>query len=365
MKTLTALCLSVSTGIAFGQVPDESQGLVDAYVADDATANEPYRHTQWEIRYPDYEEFNPYAVRTTTKLPQPEFLITEPMEDRVRQELTEDLQILDSLLSRAISGATGALGFYRQALGVSVDVSPEPRILYIQEFGVVFTYTVNIPVAHQEDKENSAAKATQERETDWQRTRRLLFSPRVSVSRVPEGIYFQSRHVPYSADQVEAIRQQVQTALENVKEIRHWNQSPEDPFDDESAGESRVVVILKSGIDNSVMTFRTTKSAWEGQHPEKAVTVKQFFEVRHANVPRSSSFAPKAVTPYPAQRNKDQYFTPPPQQKPTPHPLPPGARPSATFRESDASTTPVKSPVRTPDQAPAPQADGVSEDVSQ
>ena len=301
------------------------------------------------------------------RLPQPEFILTERLDDNARSQLVEDLQVMDNLLTRAIVGSAGPEGLYRQALGVTVAVEPsqDSRIRYIQDYGVIFTYHVGIPVAEQSTQNTAKTTTPAEAETEWERTRRLLFKPQPVRpasgavygsygSEGPDGggygsggyadIDIQVQAAPYNSDVVSSIREGVKDALKNVVQIRaldgkpdqstegYTTALPDNSFDIMPGGmpprfNPRIVVILLSQVDSSTMTFSTTQEAWKNDDTDKAVTVQQFFNARPKSTaisrtinwsPSGSGYGPYAPGGTPQGFSNPQPLTDPQPFQPVP-----------------------------------------------
>ena len=307
------------------------------------------------------------------RLPQPEFILTERLDDNARSQLVEDLQVMDNLLTRAIVGSAGPEGLYRQALGVTVAVEPsqDSRIRYIQDYGVIFTYHVGIPVAEQSTQNTAKTTTPAKAETEWERTRRLLFQPPAVQpasgavyggygAEGPDGSGFGSGgyasgeyadidiHVqaaPYNSDVVSSIHEGVKDALKNVVQIRALDGKPDvdvetnpgNLFHDDSIVpispggmpprfNPRIVVILLSQVDSSTMTFSTTQDAWKKDDTDKAVAVQQFFNARPKSTaisrtinwsPAASGYGPYNLPATPQGLNEPRSLSGPQPYQPT------------------------------------------------
>lgn len=328
-----------------------------------------YRAPQPNTPGTAYPATSPYAPHVTaphvsysSQLSQPDFILMRPLDSEIRRQLTEDLQILDNLLTRAVAGATGPEGLYRQALGVRVALAPDSdsRIRYIQNYGAIFTYHVNIPVAEQKPQETARTATPRKPETEWERTRRLLFNPRPVQALTAHGttdgssgfedVQIFAQTAPYNADVVSSVREGVKDALKNVTQIRCLGGTVPDPgLDVFSPGESSgytVVVILKSQADGSVMTFATNREAWEGDKPEDAVKVHQFFAPKPTGPPAGYIKIEKYV-PVPDASGFPGQWQPIPVEDPMAGPQPFSPSPSGTNPFAPRTIDPTE-PIQNP-----------------
>jgi hypothetical protein len=227
----------------------------------------------------------------------PQLILTAPLDKSAQRELTEDLQVMDNLLMRALGGDSLPTNPYTRVLGVLVNSRHDSRsrVQFIQGVGVVFRYEVGVAVAP--SAATSVADDQEEsEESDWEVARRQLFTPSPSfVGRLTASPANAVPVPPYNADLIKALRERVNQALRNVGRIRHLGgQQDADPFGG-AAGDGRVIVVTECGRDGSVMTFSTTQSAIEqadDSKPGAAVVVYQYRQSARSTLRTPNLYGP-------------------------------------------------------------------------
>ena len=192
-------------------------------------------------------------------------------------------------------------GMYRQALGIPVSLAPadESRIRFVEGFGVIFTYSISIPLARKEEQSQQTPQQTAQVESDWDRTRRRLFRPRAQPggmlgmmggAGIPAGTYdwasagmamgIAGVAAVYDEEVVNGIRNAVRESLKNVARIRHLK------FGTGEDRDPQVIIILKSTADSSAMTLvlpQTDDAAPEDAFVQQDLPTLAAVSRRHGN----------------------------------------------------------------------------------
>ena len=198
-------------------------------------------------------------IRTANRLATPQMILTQSLSESVQQELTEDLQVMDRLLLRAIGGDAVQSGPYTRVLGVLVNNRDESRsrIQFIQGVGVVFRYQVGISVSPQTSPELDGDEE-EDQDSDWEATRRELFEAPASYTATIRG---RRKPVTYNEEVVSTMRSRVTEALQNVARIRHMDEANRVAWPGRGPSEPGVVVLIECEQDGTAMTMVTSVSA--------------------------------------------------------------------------------------------------------
>lgn len=145
---------------------------------------------------------------------------TGNMEPKVREQLKEDLLVMCRILEKAasehISDFHKAAGIDLLALGGG---NRSVRTIYLDDYGVIFTLNVRIPLQSDTKMEEPDVKEAARNE-EWEETRNELFGQRRRVRRSSSG------HGPsYDEQDVQELKNELIDALKNAAHIRNLKPS--------------------------------------------------------------------------------------------------------------------------------------------
>ncbi len=102
----------------------------------------------------------------------PVLLVTAPMDDKIRGEWKEDLAIMNKLLENAVrSSGDGAVG---QAMGITLQTTGRVAPIYMEDCGLIFRMSVNIPLAASGKYPTTKTSAPTTKPSAWELTKRQL-----------------------------------------------------------------------------------------------------------------------------------------------------------------------------------------------
>lgn len=102
----------------------------------------------------------------------PVLLVTAPMDDKVRGEWKEDLAIMNKLLENAVQNA-GDNGV-SQAMGIQLQTTGKIAPIYMEDCGLIFRMSVNIPLAASGKFPTTKSTAPTSKPSAWELTKRQL-----------------------------------------------------------------------------------------------------------------------------------------------------------------------------------------------
>lgn len=198
----------------------------------------------------------------------------QPADTRLA-DTQEDLNIMSRILTKAISRA----GEDREdpfALGIRISsftTSHQPRALYLEGYGAVFTAMVSFPLTPPASR--PVKQAEKAANSTWEQTKQELYggAPKNRSTGMNEemmrryGLVLPAvpkRERPYDPDRVERLKQALLDALKNASNFRHLK--PEEQIvvavssGDGSAKEVRTVNVVQKGRSGGGATVTTTES---------------------------------------------------------------------------------------------------------
>ena len=146
----------------------------------------------------------------------PMIIKTGKTDAKVREQLKEDLLVMCRILEKAaqehISDHHKAAGIDLLALGGG---NRSVRTMYLEDYGVIFTLNVRIPLLSDAKVEEPEVKETTRNE-EWEETRNELFGQKRRIKRVHPG------HSPsYDEEDVQDLKKELLNALKNAANIRN------------------------------------------------------------------------------------------------------------------------------------------------
>lgn len=206
----------------------------------------------------------------------PLVIFTDQPADTQLADTQEDLNIMSRILTKAISRA----GEDREdpfALGIRISsftTSHQPRALYLEGYGAVFTAMVSFPLT---PPANQPVKQAEKKAANsaWEQTKQELYggAPKNRSTGMNEemmrryGLVLPAvpkREPPYDPGRVERLKQALLDALKNASNFRHLK--PEEQIvvavssGDGSTKEVRTVNVVQKGRSGGGATVTTTES---------------------------------------------------------------------------------------------------------
>lgn len=248
-----------------------------------------------------------FQAASTPQLPS--LMLHSEISEKERQELTEDLQVLSTLLEKSVTVSGSRQPAENRVLGVRVQRSNLPvSISYLQDFGIQFRLqTSQLSFAKSADSSGQSEEPTDaSKETDWDIARRELLADVRADFAVAYDPIQAAPSVRHDEKNVEAIVEQVTKALDNIGRIR---------FPASAVGTKQIVsVCLTCPADGSVLSIR--KSIQYAADPKdstlEAVTTHryidpaakqsdfashQFLYAPATTMPAMPALPPRVVTP--------------------------------------------------------------------
>ena len=190
-----------------------------------------------------------FQAASTPQLPT--LMLHSEISEKERQELTEDLQVLSTLLEKSVTVSGSRQPAENRVLGVRVQRSNLPvSISYLQDFGIQFRLQISqLSFAKSKDSNGQSEEPKDEsKETDWDIARRELLSEKDgNVAWAIDPIQA-APAVRHNEKNVQAIVEQVTKALDNIGRIR---------FPASAVGTKQIVsVFLTCPGDGSVLSIR-------------------------------------------------------------------------------------------------------------
>lgn len=230
--------------------------------------------------FQSYDELLPQGWGTTgdrSGPPLPVMVLTAAISASEQQTLTEDLQVMQALLSKATGILSGPEASQNTALGVTVHRGmDQSSIEYVQDVGVMFrSHTMGVSFAPQEQSAFDKPKSEEPQESDWDAARRELFQPTAAAVGLEWSEVRGTRKtaLKYNPQMVAAIRERIEQVLGNIGRI-HFPASA-------NGKRQSVTVYLSCGSDGSVMTIRravTPQPDAAGVLPEESTATFQYFD---------------------------------------------------------------------------------------
>jgi hypothetical protein len=228
-------------------------------------------------RYPDV----PASVFRTvaTQRAVPKILQVAEISGEERKALQEDLQVLESLINKAIIGKHHTPDV-NMALGVTLYRSEQTSYLtWIQDSGLLYRRTLSgISLAPRSATgSRKDGGQTDEPESEWDAARRELAQAQVFEAEDLFGRAFAgNQRLPvYDEETVESMKKRVAGALKNVGRVR---------FPKSSAGIAQVcTVALTCSEDGSTITFRIRVTPGEGDAEVGEVSSWQYIDETQAS----------------------------------------------------------------------------------
>jgi hypothetical protein len=134
---------------------------------------------------------------------------------KVREQLKEDLLVMCRIIEKAaqphISDVHKAAGIDLLALG---GANRTVRTMYLEDYGVIFTLNVRIPLLSDAKAEEPEVKEATQNE-EWEETRNELFGQKRRIKRIAPG------HESYDEEDVKELKNELLDALVNAANIRN------------------------------------------------------------------------------------------------------------------------------------------------
>jgi len=151
----------------------------------------------------------------------PLVVATSPLETAALAEVHEDLAVMAKLVDDAISSdrRDRSLDYYR-AMGIVVDPLPcgsASANLYIEGYGAIVQTSVQFPLAPPKQEE-TAKPGEKPKSSAWESARRELFGG--IDDDTAEAIFLPEHREEYSAERVEAMKQNILKALAHASNFR-------------------------------------------------------------------------------------------------------------------------------------------------
>lgn len=167
---------------------------------------------------------------------------SSPGDPKSSDQLQEDIAVMYRILQKAIGGRSRD---EKILMGVPFSL-PGARTLYLEDYGLLFTFNVDMPLAAEPKAEKKVAEDTDETNEEWEEAREDIFGQKHFL----KGGHKASR--PFDAGEVEELKQNVIEALRNASNIR--NLKPDD---------SITVVIRGKRFDTAVWPAEGDKFRFE------------------------------------------------------------------------------------------------------
>ncbi len=203
----------------------------------------------------------------------PLVILAEKPDEAQLVESQEDLNIMSRILAKTI-GRTGEDRSDPFALGIKISsfsTSRQPRALYLEGYGAVFTTAVSFPLTPSasppEKPEGKTANTT------WEQTKQELYggAPKHPGSGMNEEMMLRyglmlpaspKREQPYDPDRVERLKGELIDALKNASNLRHVKP------------DEQIVVAVSSG-DGSTKEVQTVNIVRKGRGVATAVSTNE------------------------------------------------------------------------------------------
>ena len=137
------------------------------------------------------------------------------MTAKVRDQLREDLLVMCRILEKA---ARDHLSDHHKAAGIDLFTfggNRSVRTMYVDDYGVVFTLNVRVPLRNEAKAEEPETKEATVNE-EWEETRNELFGQKRRVRRVTPA-----QAPAYDENDVEELKNELIDALKNAANIRN------------------------------------------------------------------------------------------------------------------------------------------------
>lgn len=208
------------------------------------------------------------SFRLSARPPAPTLILTEPFEETHRTELVQDLQVMDRLITQAISAVPRTRTTARSVLGLTVSEDQNRRIQFVQGFGAIYTYEMDGSL---KSRPRPANDAKAERPNDeWEIARQQLFEPQ---NRLYTDLTGALLPMAVDGEMVAALEERISKALRKVNRIRHLST--------DGGKDGQVTVVLRSRTDGSTITL-TTSADRMAKEPEDAVQIFRYVDARRS-----------------------------------------------------------------------------------
>lgn len=230
------------------------------------------------------------ASATSSRVVQPSLVLFSDLSAEERKALTEDLQILASLLADAAAPEPAQATTVQSFLGVTVrgGQSTGHSIEYIEGVGIIYRLRASTyRFAPEETDATPVAADTEDApESAWDKTRRELFetqSSRKSWANLTATRAPAERVQAYDPASMTKMLKQIQEVLGNVDRV-HFPQNAAD-------NEQSVIVELRNVVDGSVAIIRSSGIPRGERFIEEShsVTVHQYFDTASGGPAESES----------------------------------------------------------------------------
>ena len=210
---LPALALVATTAIGFGQekptpIPPESGGFGRSgqSVNKSTVVTQNNKRGPREIRAysASVAPFNERAAKTM-------IIRSSPADQKANDQLQEDIAVMYRILQKAVGDHSRD---EKILMGVPFSL-PGARTLYLQDYGLVFTFNVDMPLVAEPKAEKKVAEDADDTNEEWEEARNDLFGQKHFM----KGGHKPSR--PFDAGEVEELKQGVIEALRNASNIRN------------------------------------------------------------------------------------------------------------------------------------------------
>jgi hypothetical protein len=137
-------------------------------------------------------------------------------------EIQEDLAIMSRILDKNVQGIADSGDLNAMGIKLRTLDNPSARNLYLEDYGVVFTMRVSIPLLPGEADEKSADKEGGETDTAWEEARNEVFGgPRHALAPGESA----PRNRAYDKGAVEDLQNSLLQSLRNASNIRNLKPS--------------------------------------------------------------------------------------------------------------------------------------------
>ena len=215
-------------------------------------------------RHPRAVEVRPFALNNNafgTETPTRPLMIRSSRADaKQMDQLSDDLTVMARILDKAIAEHTDGLHPKKVAGGIEITVlnaglSSATRAMYVDDYGAIFTLSVNIPLKAQPQVVNVEPKE-QKRRTPWQETQSELYGPGPRmIKRWQPALWRQ-----FDQEEVDAFKAMLVETLREATNIRHLK--PND-----------IIAVVVRGMPQS--EERDARLKLEDSHEENAAAIEE------------------------------------------------------------------------------------------
>jgi len=140
-------------------------------------------------------------------------------DDKSTAQLKEDMAVMYRILEKSIGEQLGEDKIMKMGIPVFTLQGMGTRCIYLEDYGAVFTFGLDIPFVPEEKTEKKTAEDRDESNEEWEQAKNDLFGGKHG----PRMGYKSER--PYNAEQVDEIKNAIIEALHNASNIRNLKNS--------------------------------------------------------------------------------------------------------------------------------------------